>query len=151
MLGEGILLILILIGVLGHSNILAASACVLLVMKLSNLSHYFDLISRRGLEVGLLFLMLSVLVPFASDEMNFKDMLRGIFSWPGFFCAVGGAIATYMNGAGLSMLKVQPELMTGLVVGAIVGIVVFKGVPVGPLMSAGLAAFFMQIFNFIKG
>lgn len=151
MLGEVILLFLILIGVLGHSSILAAAACILLMMKLSNLTHYFDLISRRGLELGLLFLMLSVLVPLVSNEMSLKDMLKGIFSWPGFFCALGGALATYMNGAGLSMLKIQPELMTGLVIGSIAGIVVFKGVPVGPLMSAGLAAFFMQIFNFFKG
>ncbi|MFZ5943017.1 MAG: DUF441 domain-containing protein [Bacillota bacterium] len=151
MWGEGLLLVLILIGIVGQSSLLATSACILLVLKLTRLQHYFPLIERRGLEVGLLFLLLSVLVPFASEQMSLKDMLRGIFSWQGIICAIGGALATYMNGEGLNMLKIQPELMSGLVVGAIIGIVVFKGIPVGPLMAAGLAAFIIRIIEiFIK-
>ena len=148
MWGDGLLLVLILIGIIGKSSLLATSASILLVLKLTRLQHYFPLIERRGLEIGLLFLLMSVLVPFASEQMSVKDMIKGIFSWPGFFCAVGGALATWMNGAGLNMLKVQPELLSGLVVGSIVGIVVFKGIPVGPLMAAGLAALFMKIFEY---
>ena len=148
MWGDGLLLVLILIGIIGKSSLLATSASILLVLKLTKLQHYFPLIERRGLEVGLLFLLMSVLVPFASEQMSVKDMIKGVFSWPGFFCAVGGALATYMNGAGLNMLKVQPELLSGLVVGSIIGIVVFKGIPVGPLMAAGLAALFIKIFEF---
>lgn len=150
MWGETVLLILILIGIIGQSSILATAACVLLVLKLTNLTHYFPLIERRALEAGLLFLMLAVLVPFASEQMTPKDMLKGVLSWPGLFCIIGGILATYMNGAGLHLLKIQPELMTGLVVGAIIGIVFFKGIPVGPLMAAGLAAVFWQIFQFFK-
>ncbi|MFZ7103685.1 MAG: DUF441 domain-containing protein [Peptococcaceae bacterium] len=151
MWGEGLLLVLILIGILGQSSLLATSACILLVLKLTRLQHYFPLIERRGLEIGLLFLLLSVLVPFASEQMTFKDLMKGIFSWQGILCAVGGALATYMNGEGLDMLKLQPELMSGLVVGAIIGIIIFKGIPVGPLMAAGLAAIFIKIIElFIK-
>lgn len=147
MWGEGLLLILILIGILGQSSLLATSACILLVLKLTRLQHYFPLIERRGLEVGLLFLLLSVLVPFASEQITFKDLIKGIFSWQGMMCALGGALATYMNGVGLQMLKIKPELMSGLVVGAIIGIVIFKGIPVGPLMAAGLAAVFIKIIE----
>jgi len=148
MWGEGLLLVLILIGIIGKSSLLATSACILLVLKLSRLQHYFPLIERRGLEIGLLFLLLSVLVPFASEQMTFRDLMKGILTWQGLMCAAGGAIATYMNGAGLNMLKIQPELMSGLVVGSIIGIVVFKGIPVGPLMAAGLAAGFIKIIEF---
>jgi uncharacterized membrane protein (DUF441 family) len=79
--------------------------------------------------------------------MTLKDLMKGIFSWQGLMCALGGALATYMNGAGLNMLKLQPELMSGLVVGAIIGIVIFKGIPVGPLMAAGLAAIFIKFIE----
>jgi len=149
--GEGLLLALILIGIAGKSSLIATSACILLVLKLSRLQHYFPLIERRGLEVGLLFLLLSVLVPFASEQMSFRELMRGVFTWRGLLCAVGGALATYMNGAGLNMLKIEPELMSGLVVGSIIGIVFFKGIPVGPLMAAGLAAAFIKVMEmFIK-
>lgn len=148
MWGEGLLLILILIGILGKSSLIATSACILLVLKLTRLQHFFPLIERRALEVGLIFLLLSVLVPFASEEITFRDLVRGVFSWQGLMCVIGGALATYMNGDGLNMLKIHPQLMSGLVVGSIIGIVFFRGIPVGPLMAAGLAAVFIRIINF---
>ena len=102
------------------------------------------------MEIGLLFLFLSVLVPFANDNISLKDILKSLLSWRGLACALGGALATYMNGAGLNMLRIQPELLTGLVVGSIIGIVFFKGIPVGPLMAAGLAAIFIKIIEMFQ-
>ena len=62
---------------------------------------------------------------------------------------LGGCLATYMNGDGLRMLQYQPEIMVGLVIGSILGIVLFKGIPVGPLMAAGLTAVFLKIFRLL--
>lgn len=148
--GEGILLILIIIGIVGKAPLIATSACILLVLKLTNLTHYFALIERRGLELGLLFLMLSVLVPFAEGKITFKELRCSLLSLPGLLALVGGALATYMNGDGLRMLKHEPELLIGLVVGSIAGIVFLKGIPVGPLMAAGLTAFFLKLFKLLN-
>jgi len=145
--GETVLLILIVIGIIGKAPLIATSACLLLVLKLTNLTHYFPLIERRGLELGLLFLMLSVLVPFASGQITGKIIKDSIISLPGLLALIGGCLATYMNGDGLRMLKLQPELLVGLVLGSIVGIVFFKGIPVGPLMAAGLTAVFLKVFK----
>jgi uncharacterized membrane protein (DUF441 family) len=62
---------------------------------------------------------------------------------------LGGALATYMNGKGLDLLKVDPQLIVGLVMGSIFGILFMRGIPVGPLMAAGITAFFLQILKFI--
>lgn len=145
--GEAILLVLIIVGIIGRAPLIATSACLLLVLKLTKLTHYFPLIERRGLELGLLFLMLSVLVPFANGEISGKDIKDSLFSLPGILALIGGCLATYMNGDGLRMLQLQPELMVGLVVGSILGIVFFKGIPVGPLMAAGLTAVFLKILR----
>jgi len=150
MWGEGLLVVLILVGIIGKSNILATAACILLVVKLTRLYSLFPILERRGLELGLLFLMISVLVPFATGKVSQKDILGCFLSVPGILAIVGGALATYMNGQGLDMLKIDPELMVGLVVGGIIGIVFLKGVPVGPLMAAGLTALFLKIFDFIR-
>lgn len=147
--GEVILLVLIVVGIIGKVPLIATSSCLLLVLKLINLTHYFPLIERRGLELGLLFLMLSVLVPFANGEISFKEIRLNIFSWPGLLAILGGCLATYMNGDGLRMLQYQPEIMVGLVIGSILGIVLFKGIPVGPLMAAGLTAVFLKIFRLL--
>lgn len=145
--GDSVLVILIIIGIIGKAPLIATSACVLLVLKLTNLTHYFPLIERRGLELGLLFLMLSVLVPFATGKITGKEIKDSLISIPGLLALVGGCLATYMNGDGLRMLKLQPELLIGLVAGSILGIVFFKGIPVGPLMAAGLTALFLKVFK----
>jgi len=96
--------------------------------------------------VGLLFLLLSILVPIAQGSVTEKDLIYNITSLPGIMAIVGGAVATHMNGEGLKLLGVRPEIIFGLVIGSIFGIVFFRGVPVGPLMAAGIAALYLEIF-----
>ncbi|PKM81889.1 MAG: DUF441 domain-containing protein [Firmicutes bacterium HGW-Firmicutes-14] len=150
MWGESILVALILIGIVGRSNILATAACILLVVKLTRLYSLFPILERRGLELGLLFLMVSVLVPFATGKVSPRELLGSFSSLGGIMAILGGTLATYMNGQGLNMLKIEPELMVGLVVGGIIGIVFFKGIPVGPLMAAGLTALFIKIIDILR-
>lgn len=150
MWGETALIILIIIGVIGRAPLIATSACILLVIKLSHLTHYFPLIERRGLEVGLLFLMLSVLTPLAKGKISIGELKDGLFSWPGFFALLGGILATYLNDDGLNLLKEYPELLFSLIIGSIIGIVFLGGIPVGPLMAAGLAAFFLKILELFR-
>lgn len=147
MAGEIILVVLIIIGILGRASILATAASLLLILKLLSLQRFFPIIERRGLELGLLFLMISVLVPLVNGKLQTKDLL-GTFLTVGGICAVlGGIIATYVNGQGLYMLKMDPELMVGMIIGSVVGIVVFKGIPVGPLMAAAIAAMLLKLYQ----
>lgn len=150
MWGEAFLLVLILVGILGKSNILATAACILLVVKLTRLYTLFPILERRGLELGLLFLMISVLVPFATGKVHPKEILGSFVSVPGILAIIGGTLATYMNGQGLNMLKIEPEMMVGLVVGGIIGIIFLRGIPVGPLMAAGLTALFLKIYEALR-
>jgi uncharacterized membrane protein (DUF441 family) len=149
--GNILLLILIIIGLAGRSHIITTAACVLLVVKLLSLDRYLPTIERRGLEMGLLFLTMGVLVPFASGKITFKDISSVVLSLPGAIALLGGAIAAYMNGRGLDMLKLEPQIIVGLVIGSIFGIVFLRGIPVGPLMAAGLTALLLKAFQFLFG
>ncbi|TNJ67320.1 DUF441 domain-containing protein [Paenibacillus hemerocallicola] len=149
--GELLLLLLIIVGMVGRSPIITTAACVLLVVKLIHLERYLPSIERRGLELGLLFLTMGVLVPFASERISTKDIMAVFTSWPGIIALIGGAIATYMNGKGLDLLKVDPQLIVGLVIGSIFGIIFMRGIPVGPLMAAGITALLLKIATFLFG
>lgn len=142
-----LLVILIVIGIIGRSPLIATAACLLLILKLIHLERFFPSVERRGLEFGLLFLTISVLVPFASGKINHKDVLSIFTSVPGVLALLGGALATYMNGKGLDLLKVDPQLIVGLVIGSIFGILFLRGIPVGPLMAAGITAFLLKLFH----
>ena len=149
--GDFLLVILIVVGLIGRSHIITTAACVLLIVKLINLDRYLPTIERRGLELGLLFLTMGVLVPFASNRISLKEVMSVFTTWPGILALSGGAIATYMNGKGLDLLKIDPQLIVGLVIGSIFGILFLRGIPVGPLMAAGITALLLKIFSFIFG
>ncbi len=144
-----LLVILIIVGVIGRSPLIATASSLLLILKLIHLERYFPSLERRGLEFGLLFLTISVLVPFASGRIQSKDVLSVFVTLPGILALLGGAFATYMNGKGLDLLKVDPQLIVGLVIGSIFGILFMRGIPVGPLMAAGITAFLMRLFKWL--
>ncbi|GFR36768.1 UPF0756 membrane protein [Insulibacter thermoxylanivorax] len=149
--GEILLVILIITGLIGRSPIITTAACILLIIKLIHLERYLPVIERRGLELGLLFLTMAVLVPFASEKIGWRDIIHVFTSWPGIIALAGGAAATYMNAKGLEVLKIDPQLIVGLVIGSILGIIFLRGIPVGPLMAAGITALFLKIFSFLIG
>ncbi|WP_438448796.1 DUF441 domain-containing protein [Gorillibacterium sp. sgz5001074] len=146
--GNVLLVILIIIGMLGRSHIITTAACVLLAIKLISLERYLPTIERRGLELGLLFLTMGVLVPFASEKIQLRDVTSVFTTWPGIIALVGGGLATWMNGKGLDLLKFDPQLIVGLVIGSIFGIIFLRGIPVGPLMAAGITAMLLKIGQF---
>jgi uncharacterized membrane protein (DUF441 family) len=148
--GVPILVALLLVGIIARSNLIATAACVLLIIKFSNLHFIFPLLERRGLEVGLLFLLLAILVPVASGKVTEKELLGTFTSLPGILAIIGGALATHLNGEGLRLLQIDPEMIFGLLIGSVFGIVFLNGIPVGPLMAAGLTALFLETIRLFK-
>ncbi|MCC3373379.1 DUF441 domain-containing protein [Cohnella sp. REN36] len=149
--GDWVLVALIVIGLIGRSPIITTAACVLLVVKLVHLERYLPAIERRGLELGLLFLTMAVLVPFAAGRVQVKDVMNMFSSWIGWVALIGGTIAAYLNGKGLDLLKADPQMIVGLVIGSIAGIVFLRGVPVGPLMAAGITVVILKGIHFFLG
>ncbi|WRO20638.1 DUF441 domain-containing protein [Metallumcola ferriviriculae] len=142
-----IIILVLILGILGKSDIIAAAAAILLVIDYVNLERFLPTLERRGLELGLLFLVISVLVPFAANKVDGRVILNSFFSLPGLLALIGGAVATSLNGQGLHMLQQRPELMIALVFGSILGIIFLKGIPVGPLMAGGIAALLMRLLG----
>lgn len=144
---EILLVLLILTGILGGSPIIATASSFLLMMKLIHLEHFFPTIERRGLELGLLFLTIAVLVPFAAGKISLEDIRNVFFSAHGLLAISAGSVAAFLNGKGLELLKSDPHLMIGLVVGSVLGIIFLRGIPTGPMMGAALTMVFLKIFQ----
>jgi len=150
MSGVYILVVLLLVGIIARSNLISTAACILLILKFSRLDMFFPFLEKRGLEIGLLFLLLSILVPVATEKITKNEILYSFLSLPGILAILGGALATYLNGDGLKLLQIDPEIIFGVVIGSIIGITFFGGIPVGPLMAAGLTALFLNIITLFK-
>ncbi len=143
------LLVLLLLGIWARSNLVAAAAAILLVIRFARLSFLFPVLERRGVELGLLFLTLAMLVPFALGKVTLRDISKGLLTVPGMLAVLGGALATHLNGRGLHLLADNSYLMISLIVGSILGIVVWGGIPVGPLMAAGVTYLMLQVIDLV--
>ncbi|HHT47347.1 MAG TPA: DUF441 domain-containing protein [Firmicutes bacterium] len=141
------ILIIFFLGLAAGSDSLTIAAGMLLLIRVLNMKSLLPILEEHGVEVGLLFLMIAVLVPLALDKIGMKEILLTFSSLPGLLAIAGGIAATRLNGMGLNLLDSQPQVILGLLVGSIIGIVFLKGIPVGPLMAGGIAAFFLYIIE----
>lgn len=148
----GIVLLLILVlGMVGKSSILVASAAILLLIQALHLTRIMGTIQSRALEAGLVLLMVSMLAPFARGEISMKSLFQGLYNLRGLITLIAAIAATRLNLGGLEMLQREPTLMLGIVAGSILGILLLRGIPVGPLMAAGLAWVVIEIWHRILG
>ncbi|MEW6696015.1 MAG: DUF441 domain-containing protein [Bacillota bacterium] len=148
--GETTMVILLLIGLAAKSSLISTCACILLVLQFSKLDSLFPYLETHGLELGLLFLLLSILVPIATDRVTTRELLYNITSLPGVLAIIAGALATHLNSEGLKLMQIDPGIIFGLIMGSVIGILFFNGQPVGPLMAAGFAALFMEVLNWFR-
>lgn len=144
------LILIIVVGVLGKANTVSVAASLLLVMRMLNMQRWFPMIERRSLEFGLLFLMISILTPLASERVSMREIVFNLFTPAGFATIIGGIIATLINAKGLALLQSAPSLLFSVLIGTIAGIILFKGMPVGPLMATAIAAVCLQIVYYFK-
>jgi|SRR5690554_401782 len=145
-----ILLVLFLLGIVFGNNLIAASAGTLLVIKLINLPFVLGIIQRHALEWGLLFLLIAVMAPFAQEKVGLKEIVSSFTTPVGLVAILGGTLATYLCGQGVVLLRLEPEIMVGLVIGTVLGVSFLKGIPVGPLAAAGLTALILNLLGLNK-
>ncbi|SMC00045.1 Uncharacterized membrane protein, DUF441 family [Thermanaeromonas toyohensis ToBE] len=145
-----LLLLIMLLGILGRSNIIAAAAAALLLLEFASLERFFPLLERRALEVGLIFLVVSVLIPFTYGRVAPVEILRSFTSTTGLIAILSGLLATLLNYQGLELLKRYPHMMVGMIIGSIIGVAFFGGIPVGPLMAGGIAALLVYLVEYLR-
>lgn len=134
-------------GLIFNNNLVAAGAGSLLVFKLIKLRSILLLLERRAIDIGLLFLLIAVLVPFSLDRVGVSDIWNTFRSVQGLLAIAGGIVAAYLCGQGLILLQLQPEVVVGLVIGTVLGVSLLKGIPVGPLAAAGVTALLFNLLG----
>jgi uncharacterized membrane protein (DUF441 family) len=145
-----ILIIILALGLVFNNNLVAASAGSLLVLKVIKMNSILLLLERRAVDVGLLFLLVAVLTPFALDKVKVEEIWKTFQSIQGITAVIGGVAAAYLCGRGMVLLQIQPEIVVGIVVGTIIGVSLLKGIPVGPLAAAGVTAIILNLLGLGK-
>lgn len=145
--GQALLLFIFVLGILAKNNILASAAGILLVMKGMDLERLFIILENHAIDWGLLFLTIAILVPFATGKIQLEHIIGFLWSPAGLVTLVGGAVAALLNARGVSLLIREPDVVGAIILGSLISIVFFGGIPVGPVMAAGIASVLLQIFR----
>ena len=137
-----LLVILLILGVLSNNSTITISAAVLLIMQQTFLSSHIPLLEKYGVKIGIIILTIGVLSPLVSGKIQLPD-LSGFLSWKMALSLAVGILVAWLAGKGVPLMGEQPILVTGLLIGTIIGVAFLGGIPVGPLIAAGILALFL--------
>ncbi|WVD62301.1 DUF441 domain-containing protein [Orbus mooreae] len=133
-----ILLVLAAICYLTHNNTVTFAILLLLIFKLTPLATYFPILNHYGLTVGIVILTAAMMVPLADGSLAFKDILKSFTTWQSILAIAVGILVSWLGTRGVSLMAANPSIINGLIIGTLIGVAFFKGIPVGPLIAGGI-------------
>ncbi|ROH79144.1 DUF441 domain-containing protein [Lonsdalea populi] len=133
-----ILLALAALGIISHNMTVTLAILALLAVRITPLNNYFPWVEKYGLTVGVLVLTIGVMAPIASGKISAGDVMHSFLHWKSLLAVLIGVMVSWLGGRGVALMTNQPSVVAGLLVGTVMGVALFRGVPVGSLIAAGL-------------
>lgn len=140
-----VLIILLACGIFSHNSAITIAAAVLIIFKITPLSVYFPLLQTHGLNIGLIILTIGVLTPIASGKIPGDAILKSFLSFKSLLAIAIGVFVAWLGARGVKLMSHQPDVVAGLLIGTVAGVALLRGVPVGPLIAAGLMTLLIGI------
>ena len=133
-----VLLVLLACGIFSHNTAVTIAAGVLIVFRITPLSEFFPYLQAHGLNIGIIILTIGVLTPIASGKISGEAIINSFMSWKSLFAIGVGLFVAWLGGRGVTLMTHQPNVVAGLLIGTVAGVALLRGVPVGPLIAAGI-------------
>ena len=133
-----VLLVLLACGIFSHNSAVTIAAAVLIVLKITPLSSLLPYVQAHGLNIGIIILTIGVLTPIASGRISGDSIFKSFLSWKSLLAIAVGIFVAWLGGRGVKLMSNQPDVVAGLLLGTVAGVAVLRGVPVGPLIAAGI-------------
>lgn len=138
-----VLIVLLACGIFSQNTAVTIAAVVLIVFRITPLSEFFPLLQQHGLNLGIIILTIGVLTPIASGKLPGEAILKSFLSWKSLLAIAIGIFVAWLGGRGVKLMTNQPDVVAGLLIGTVAGVAVLRGVPVGPLIDAGILTLFI--------
>ena len=135
-----ILLFLAALSYFSHNMTVTIALLVLVAIRLTPLNQTFPWIEKQGVTVGIIILTIGVMAPLASGTLPSSTLLHSFLHWKSLLAIAVGIFVSWVGGKGVTLMNNQPTVVGGLLIGTIIGVSLFRGVPVGPLIAAGLVS-----------
>lgn len=126
------------LGIVSGNSTVTIAMVVLLLLRVTNMQSLFPWIEKYGLTVGIIILTIGVMAPIASGKMSIDTIVQSFMNWRSLLAVAVGMLVAYLGGRGAHLMTQSPTVVAGLLVGTVLGVALFRGVPVGPLIAAGI-------------
>lgn len=145
------LLILLALGLISKNQSIVISVIILLLIRYSGIGNkLFPVLDKHGINIGVIIITIAVLIPIATGEIQLTDLFESVKSNYGIIALASGIIVALFAAFGVQLLDKSPEITISLVLGTIFSVIFLKGIPVGPLIGAGIAMAVIRIFDWLK-
>lgn len=141
------ILLIIVLSVIGHNQSVAIAAVFLLLVKLLGLNSWLPFLEQKGLLLGIIMLTISVLTPLVNGKVSLQQMSHELSTLTGIISVLTGVFVAYAAGKGLPLIQGNPQVVSSLLLGTIIGVCFFQGIAVGPLIAGGLVSLLITLFS----
>lgn len=142
-----IMLAILICGVVGHNMSVAYAAGAVILLKVLGLNQVIDILGDKGITWGIILLTAAIFVPIATGKITWGDIMHCFQSPVGIVSLIVGAGVAIFGYLGVDYMKASPEVATALIIGTMIGVFFFRGVPVGPLIASGVVYVAMTIWQ----
>jgi uncharacterized membrane protein (DUF441 family) len=133
-----LLLVFAALGIISSNTPVTVAMVFLLLLRVLNVTQAFPWLEKYGLTLGIIILTIGVMAPLASGKMSLQTIGESFLHWKSLLAIGVGLLVAYLGGRGATLMSTQPTVVAGLLIGTVLGVALFKGVPVGPLIAAGI-------------
>lgn len=151
MLYKIIILILVILSFITKNKNLGVAALIIFVISISGSEKLINLVEKHFMNIGMIFLMMWMLIPLIKMEGTNGSGFKSLLSLNGavsFFTGIGVVL---LAAKGIDFTKGSADVLSGVVIGSIVGVSLLGGVPVGPLIASGIAYEVVKLINAVFG
>lgn len=142
------LALVLLIAMFGHNPSLIIATIVVMALKLiPYTAKWLPLIQHKGINWGVTVISVAILIPIATGQIDFNDLWAAFKSPAGWIAILAGIAVAILSKYGVNQLAAVPQVTVALVLGTIIGVVVFKGVAAGPVIASGMTYCIVSLLN----
>ncbi|MDO4903006.1 MAG: DUF441 domain-containing protein [Limosilactobacillus sp.] len=130
-----------------NTSLMIASVVVMLLKLLPITAKWMPLIQSKGINWGVTIISVAILIPIATGEITFNDLFESFKHPAGWIAIAAGIAVAILSKYGVHQLAAIPQVTVALVLGTIIGVVVFKGVAAGPVIASGMTYCIVTMLN----
>ena len=128
---------MILISLLTGNKTLLYAMGIVFVLRMVRATAVLEILAGKGISWGILVITIGFLAPIALERYDLSQF-KAVFTSPVGWIAI-------LGGKGVIVGQTDMVITVGIILGTFLGVAVFKGNPVGPLIGSGMAWFIIAL------